>query len=338
MLSYIPFPAWIRPEIIPGLPLRWYGLMYIFAFLTAYFLFVRQVREKKLDISSDTSTNLFFWCIIGLLIGARVFSALFYDRTGKYWLNPLLIFWPFDSDFNFTGLQGMSYHGGLIGVIAGCVLYCRKNRLNTAEIGDMLAAAAPLGYTFGRLGNFINGELYGRVTAVPWGMVFPRARSFPLNQEWVTETAEKAGMDIFAASGFINLPRHPSQLYEALFEGIILWAALWFFFRRKKLAHGSIIGLYTAGYGLVRFFIEYFREPDSDLGFILQLSSRDASIHRLDSFLNFTMGQVLCLLMIIGGLGFTWYVNRKEKSSAGGRVSVSGKHMLKTGKKKHRRR
>ncbi len=314
MLSFINYPTWLNPEIIPGLPFRWYGIMYMVAFLISYMLFRKQIREKSLEITDDNITNLFFWAILGVLIGGRVFSTLFYDQSGKYWQNPLLIFWPFDSNFNFTGLQGMSYHGGLLGVITAVVLYCKKKKLNTLEIGDMLVAAAPLGYTFGRLGNFINGELFGRVTAAPWGIVFPHAPSFPLKEGWVLETALKSGIDISLFGPYINLPRHPSQLYEALFEGVFLWVFLWFFLRKKKLPDGTLIGAYVAGYGIVRFFIEYFREPDQDIGFILNLSGRPGPIYRFDSMLNFSMGQGLCLLMIAGGLLFIRYLKISEKS------------------------
>lgn len=313
MLFFINYPTWLKPELIPGLPFRWYGIMYMIAFLLAYILFRKQAREKNLEISDDTTTSLFFWAILGVLIGGRLFSTLIYDRSGRYWANPLLIFWPFDSNMNFTGLQGMSYHGGLLGVIVAVVLFCRKNRLNALQIGDMLVAATPLGYTFGRLGNFINGELFGRVTASPWGIVFPQAPSFPFKEGWVLETALKAGIDINSAGAYINLPRHPSQLYEAFFEGIVLWVFLWFFLRRKKLPDGTLLGSYIAGYGFVRFFIEYFREPDHDLGFILTLSGKPGYIYRLDSFLNFTMGQLLCFFMVSGGILFILYLKKNEE-------------------------
>jgi len=314
MLFFIHYPSWLNPEIIPGLPFRWYGVMYMVAFLLTYVLFRKQVKEKNIEISDDSITNLFFWGILGVLIGGRIFSTLVYDQTGKYWMNPLLIFWPFDSNFNFTGLQGMSYHGGLLGVIVSVVLYCRKMKLKTLEIGDMIVAAAPLGYTFGRLGNFINGELFGRVTSSKIGMIFPQAPPFPLKEGWVMETALRAGFDISSIGSFINLPRHASQLYEALFEGIFLWAFLWFFLRRKKLPAGTLLGAYIAGYGFVRFFIEYFREPDHDIGFVLTLSGKPGPIYRLDSLFNITMGQILCFLMIAGGSLFIYYLFKSEKN------------------------
>jgi phosphatidylglycerol:prolipoprotein diacylglycerol transferase len=310
MLSFINFPSWLKPEIINGLPIRWYGLMYIIAFFLTYIFFKKQVKEKELKINDDVIANLFFWGILGILLGARIFSALVYDRSGDYIRNPFLIFWPFDKNFNFTGLQGMSYHGGLAGVIVAVIIFCKKKKLNFFLITDMLVAAAPLGYTFGRLGNFINGELFGRVTAAPWGILFPYADPFSVKENWVAEIATKAGMDISNIQSYINLPRHPSQLYEAFFEGLFLWAFLWFILRKKKFPTGTVTGVYIAGYGFVRFFIEYFREPDKDLGFIINLV-KPSTIHKFDSFFNFSMGQLFCFIMITAGISLICYFNKK---------------------------
>ena len=297
----IPFPAWISPEIIPGLPFRWYGLMYLAAFGTAWLLFMRQVKTGRLDIQKQDAANFFFWAILGLLAGARIFAALVYDTSGRFLRNPLLIFWPFDEAGRFSGLQGMSYHGGLIGAVAGAVIYARLRRLDILLWGDLLTAAIPLGYTFGRLGNFINGELYGRITALPWGMLFPSAEKMPAREPWVRQLAEQAGLAAPTAGAMLNLPRHPSQLYEALFEGLVLWLVLWFIVRKRKPFKGFVIGAYVLGYGLVRFFIEYFREPDRELGFILRLGGGSGNPHLLETPFDFTMGQLLCLLMMAAG-------------------------------------
>jgi len=275
--------------------------MYLAAFAVAYLLFKKQVREKKMKISDEEVSNYFFWGIIGLMLGARLFSVFIYSEDRMLYLtHPWLIFWPF-SNGRFTGLQGMSYHGGLVGAIAGFVLYCKKHRESVWEWGDMVATAAPLGYTFGRLANFINGELFGRVSTKPWAMVFPHAETFSSQEPWVQNVAHKIGMDISSLS-MVNLPRHPSQLYEALFEGVFLWAVLWFIFRKRDLHKGARVSIYLMGYGLVRFFIEYFREPDSQLGYILPWGKGSDDIHLFHSFLNFSMGQILCTLMILGGI------------------------------------
>ena len=286
MLAFLNYPNWISPVIIPGLPFHWYGLMYLFAFGTTYILFKYQVKKGKLDISDDDVVNLFFWTILGLIIGARIFSTLVYDTSGIYWRKPWLIFWPFNSNMQMVGLQGMSYHGGLIGAISGLIIYVKSKKLSFFQMADLLVAGIPLGYTFGRLGNFINGELWGRVTAVSWGMIFPYAPEYSTKLDWVQSIARKTGIPYQGLSS-INLPRHPSQLYEAFFEGIFLWILIWFVFRKQKAFKGFLLAVYLTGYGVIRFFIEYFREPDGDLGFVI---------------FHFSMGQILCFLMIITGI------------------------------------
>lgn len=297
MIAVINYPSWLKPVIIPGLPFHWYGLMYLFAFGTTYILFKYQVKKDKLKISDDDIVNVFFWAILGLIIGSRIFSALVYDTSGLYWRKPWLIFWPFNSSMQMVGLQGMSYHGGLIGGILGLMIYVKIKKLSFFHIADLAVAGIPLGYTFGRLGNFINGELWGRVTAVRWGMIFPHAPSLPVNLEWVRNMADKTGIS-YSGMSTVNLPRHPSQLYEAFFEGIFLWAVIWFIFRKRKNFDGLLVGVYLIGYGIVRFFIEYFREPDVDLGFII---------------FKFSMGQILCFLMIILGISILFYTKRKKR-------------------------
>jgi phosphatidylglycerol:prolipoprotein diacylglycerol transferase len=190
MLLLIDFPSWLKPQIIPWLPIRWYGLMYVFAFGTAFLLYRRQVRERRFPMSEDQLYSLFGWGILGLLLGARLFSALIYSGD-KYFLQPWLIFWPFENG-KFTGLMGMSYHGGAFCGLFAVIVFAKVRRFSFREIGDMFAAAIPLGYTFGRLGNFINAELYGRVTTGPLGMVFPHATPLSASDAWVREAAETA--------------------------------------------------------------------------------------------------------------------------------------------------
>lgn len=296
MIAFLNYPDWIKPVIIPGLPFHWYGLMYLFAFGTTYILFKYQVKKEKLKISDDDIVNLFFWTILGLIIGARIFSTLVYDTSGIYWRKPWLIFWPFNSAMKMVGLQGMSYHGGLIGAFIGLLIYVKSKKLSFLQIADLMVGGIPLGFTFGRLGNFINGELWGRVTGVSWGMIFPHAPAMPANLDWVRNLADNTGLSYLGQSA-INLPRHPSQLYEAFFEGIFLWAVIWFIFRKRKSFDGLLLSVYLIGYGLVRFIIEYFREPDGDLGFII---------------FNFSMGQILCFLMIILGVFILFYAKKKK--------------------------
>ncbi len=307
MLLFLQYPSWIHPEIFPGVPvlglLRWYGLMYIFAFATAYYVLKNTMKEGMLDSAGFkcTEDDLFSFISVGivfLLVGARVFSTLVYDTSGLFWKKPWLIFWPLDSSGNFTGLAGMSYHGGFIGGWLGMVVWCIWKKKRVFQWIDAMVCAIPLGYTFGRLGNFLNGELYGRITTMPWGMVFPGAERFSSNLPWVQNFAQKIGMNI--SGGMVNLPRHPSQLYEAVLEGLVLWGILRLVRKHKKW-DGMLGSIYMGGYGFVRFFIEYFREPDADIGYRI---AKDASapLYTNTSLLNFSTGQVLCFLMMLGAV------------------------------------
>jgi phosphatidylglycerol:prolipoprotein diacylglycerol transferase len=299
MLLAVKFPEWLKPEIIPGLPFRWYGLMYLVAFGIAWLLYRRQVRERNFPMTSDELSGLFFWGILALVLGARIFATIVYETSPIYRREPWLVLWPFRNG-RFTGLLGMSYHGGVIGGALAILIYSLRRRFDPREIADMFAASIPLGYTAGRLGNFINGELYGRVTTGPLGMIFPGAE-LSLKEEWVRTLAEKTGAAEFGAGGFVNLPRHPSQLYEALFEGVVLWLIIWFL-RNKKPFKGFLTGLYLIGYGFFRFIIEYFREPDADLGYRITLVKTDIPPALFTSPFNFSTGQVFSFFMILAGL------------------------------------
>ena len=311
MLLSIQFPSWLKPEIIPGLPFRWYGLMYIVAFGVAFLLYRRQVRERNFPMTEDELSGLFFWGILALILGARIFSTLVYEPGGLYYREPWLIFWPFRNG-KFTGFQGMSYHGGVIGGILAILVYSKVKKFDYREIGDMYAASIPLGYTFGRLGNFINGELYGRITAGPLGMVFPHGGIYPSDKNFalIRDGAEQLGLAaVTGPGGVLNFPRHPSQLYEMIFEGVLLWAFIWFF-RNRKPFKGFLITLYLSGYGLVRFFIEYFREPDADLGYRIQLVKPNLPQALEHPLLCFSTGQILCFLMILAGLAWALVASR----------------------------
>lgn len=325
MFLYINYPSWIHPEIFPNIPilglLRWYGLMYVFAFGTAFLILKKVMKEGMLNTDSFTAAedDIFSFIATGivfLLIGARVFSAFVYDTSGIYKRMPWLIFWPFDSRGHFTGLAGMSYHGGFIGGLVGMIVWCLRRKQPVFKWIDAMVTAIPLGYTFGRIGNFLNGELFGRITTVPWGIVFPNAERFSLSLEWVRAFAEKAGIFVTNNAALVNLPRHPSQLYEAFFEGIVLWVIIWSIHRRKKW-DGLLSGVYMTGYGFFRFIIEYFREPDAELGYRIAKDSA-APIYTNTSLLNFSTGQVLCFIMIVGGIAMaaaTYIYSKKCKKS-----------------------
>lgn len=322
MFLYINYPSWIHPQIFPGVRflelLRWYGLMYAFAFGTAY-LILRQVWKEgaldsqKIKTSEDDLFSFIFTGIIFLLIGARVFSTLIYDTSGLYREKPWLIFWPFDGAGKFTGLQGMSYHGGFVGGIVGMFVWCKFKKRSFIKFSDAMVCAIPLGYTFGRIGNFLNGELYGRITTMPWGMTFPYAERFSAKLPWVQAFAAKIGMTI-QDSGLVNLPRHPSQLYEAFFEGIVLWLIIWLCRKHKKF-DGMLGAIYSGGYGFFRFFIEYLREPDADLGYRIAKDS-SAPIYTTTSLLNISTGQILCFLMMTFAIIYAfvcWWISKKQE-------------------------
>jgi phosphatidylglycerol:prolipoprotein diacylglycerol transferase len=314
MLQFVAYPSWISPVVIPGLPIHWYSLMYLVAFGITFVLFIRQRNQGLITCSNDDTYTLFLYAIAGLILGARLFSTLFYNGTLFYWKRPWLIFWPF-SQGQFVGLPGMSYHGGLVGAVVGTYLFSRKYKMRFMTIADTLVAGIPLGYTFGRLGNFINGELWGRVSTVPWAMVFPDAPSYSTSYAWVRSIADKLGI-AYTSGAMINLPRHPSQLYEALFEGVLLWLFLWFLIRKRDKFPGYTLSWYFIGYGVVRFFIEYMREPDAHIGFIIAGGAQTEPTALFLSFLNISLGQLFCLAMIIAGAVMLWFGYRKRRQNA----------------------
>jgi len=285
--------------------------MYIVAFGVAFLLYRRQVRERNFPMTEDELSGLFFWGILALVLGARIFSGLVYESDNLYRNSPWLIFWPFRNG-RFTGFQGMSYHGGVIGGALAILLYSKAKKFDYREIGDMFAASIPLGYTFGRLGNFINGELYGRITTSPLGMLFPLGGISPSDRHFnlIREGAAQMGLTAVAGpGGVLNYPRHPSQVYEMLFEGIVLWAVIWFF-RSRKPFKGFLIALYLAGYGFIRFIIEYYREPDADLGYRIELVKTSLPPALGHPLLSFSTGQILCFGMILAGLAWALIASR----------------------------
>ncbi len=316
-MLYIEFPAWIKPEIISGLPLRWYSLAYLLAFLITYLIASHLCKIYYKDFNSQLS-NLFVWMIFGIIIGARIFSKLIYSQEWSLLYQPWLMFWPFDSSGQFVGIQGLSYHGGLIGMLVASLIFTRVKRYKFSRIVDIIAVSAPLGYTLGRLGNFINGELYGRITTASWGIVFPRAEQLPYGDSRIKEVADSLQIEP-AATGLVNLPRHPSQLYEAFFEGIVCFAILYCLYRlianSKYYFYGFFSALYIMLYSTARFIIEYFRQPDANLDFVLRFSENNSPRWFLNSLLNFSTGQVLSMIAIL--FSIVWMVWAFHSHSSG---------------------
>ncbi len=234
--------------------------MYVLGFLASYLLVRYQMRKRDFDITKPEVENFYFYLIFGLIIGARFGYVLFYDLK-TYLNNPLEILAVWHG--------GMSFHGGLIGLLLVALLFSWKNKKSFWKIADLFIVTAPFGLGLGRIGNFINGELYGRAAQVPWAVIFPKGGP---------------------------VPRHPSQLYESALEGGVLFFILWFM-KDKNLPRGALLAMFLFLYGGFRFFLEFFREPDAQLGFVLG---------------PFTMGQVLSTFMVGGGIFLQYYLKKKN--------------------------
>ena len=255
----------IQPSINPVvmslgfIDIRWYSLAYIFAFILGSVIIKRLNSGSYRLISDDKIDKFFIWAIIGVILGGRIGYVLFY-QTNLFFTKPTYILEIWNG--------GMSFHGGLIGMILSIYLFSLKYKIQFFYLSDLVSLVAPIGLFLGRISNFINTELYGRVTDFPLAIIYPLVD---------------------------NNPRHPSQLYEAFFEGIILFLILLFYFNKKpkKYIIGTISGLFLIFYSIFRFLIEYLREPDYHLGFI---------------FYYFSMGQLLCIPFLLAGL---WIVIRK---------------------------
>ena len=217
---------------IGPLAIRWYGLMYLVGFAIAYMLARSRItRGMSGSISYEIFDDLFFFCVLGVVLGGRLGYVLFY-KPAYYFSHPLSVLAVWQG--------GMSFHGGFLGVILAMVYIARKYGIRWLSITDFIAPLVPPALAAGRIGNFINGELWGRVTDVPWGMVF---------------------------RGAGPLPRHPSQLYEFALEGVLLFAILWLY-SAKARPRGAVSGMFLLGYGVLRFIAEFFREPDDFLGLL----------------------------------------------------------------------
>ncbi|HJA07822.1 MAG TPA: prolipoprotein diacylglyceryl transferase [Candidatus Mailhella merdigallinarum] len=248
----LPYPA-IDPVAVSFGPVRlhWYGVMYIAAFLAAWLLGRCRAARPGSGWTADQVDDLATWAMLGVVLGARLGYILFYDLD-TYLADPLEVFRVWNG--------GMSFHGGLVGVLSAALWWSLRHKKRFLDVTDFVAPLVPPGLFFGRLGNFINGELWGKVTTVDWGMVFPGAG---------------------------ELPRHPTQLYEAGLEGLLLFTILWVY-SRKPRPLGAVSGLFAVLYALCRIGVEFFRLPDPQLGYLF--------------FGWVTMGQVLCLPLLLAGV------------------------------------
>jgi phosphatidylglycerol:prolipoprotein diacylglycerol transferase len=255
----IPYPR-IPPTIVSvgPLALRWYGLMYVVGYFVGYRLVLRRIAAGCTRLTRADLENLIWYLVVAMLGGARLFYVLVYGRA-EYAAHPLeaLAVWQ----------GGLSFHGAVIGMAFALVLFARRYKIPVLELADLVALCGTPGLFFGRIGNFINGELYGRPTNVPWAMIFPGDPQ--------------------------HLPRHPSQLYEAFAEGLLLAGVLWLLdsvLRARGIDRpGLIAGTFLIGYAVIRFAIEFTRQPDAQLGFVLG---------------SLSMGQLLSIIMLAAGLVF----------------------------------
>jgi phosphatidylglycerol:prolipoprotein diacylglycerol transferase len=254
-----------------SIPVHWYGLMYVLALISALWAAKWIVEKDHIAITKGQLDDYFLYVEIGVIFGARLGYILFYDTHTAYYLtHPWQMFNPF-VDGQFVGIRGMSYHGAVIGFLLGSYLFHKRHGLPFGRLMDIVAVAVPVGYVFGRIGNFLNQELVGRVTEVPWGI-------------YVFDTL-----------------RHPSQLYEAVLEGIVVFAVI-YLYRHRKRFEGELILLYGFAYGIARFAAEFWREPDRQIGFVCCGWV--------------TMGQALSLLMIAVAVAGMLYFRRRQARKA----------------------
>ncbi len=277
----MPFLDQIDPVAVALGPLKvhWYGLMYLAGFGLAWWLGRRRIRAGYLPgIGEAGFGDLMFYGMVGVVLGGRIGYVLFYNLQ-EYIAHPLNILRVWEG--------GMSFHGGLLGVMFAIVLWARKHRLTFFDVGDFVVPLVPPGLGFGRIGNYINGELWGKPTHADWGVVFPASLPEPFH------SMDAATLKAQFATGALNpFARHPSQLYEAVLEGLVMFTVLWLFSRTPRPRY-AVSGLFLLMYGVFRFLVEFVRIPDEQLNYL--------------AFGWLTMGQVLSLPLILAGAWLLWH-------------------------------
>lgn len=260
---------------------HWYGLMYLAGFAVAWWLGRQRVQAGRLPVTEQAYSDLLFYGMLGVLLGGRIGYLLFYGM-GQVLVDPLYVFRVWEG--------GMSFHGGLLGVLVAMAWWSRKQHLHLFDTVDAIAPLVPPGLGFGRLGNFIGGELWGHTTTAPWGVVFRSA----LPPEYAALPAD-ALRRLHESGALEPYARHPSQLYQAFLEGLVLFVVLWWFSAKPRPRY-AVSGLFAVLYGVFRFAVEFVREPDAHLGYL--------------AFGWLTMGQVLSIPLILVGLWLLWLSRR----------------------------
>ncbi|KAB2898548.1 MAG: prolipoprotein diacylglyceryl transferase [Dokdonella sp.] len=253
------------------LQVHWYGLMYLLGFAGAWWLGSRRLAAGRLPVTREAFADLAFYVMLGVILGGRVGYVLFYNLR-EYLAHPLDILRVWDG--------GMSFHGGLLGVLLAGWIWTRCQRIHYFDTIDFVAPLVPIGLGLGRLGNFINGELWGAPTTRPWGMIFPTAPE-------LADTSREQLQALYASGQLERFARHPSQLYEFALEGVVMFVVLWAYSRRPRPRY-AVSGLFALLYGVFRFAVEFVRVPDAQLGYL--------------AFGWLTMGQALSLPLVVVGL------------------------------------
>ncbi len=274
----MPFVHDIDPVALQLGPLaiRWYGLMYLGAALCAFLLARRRAKESWRGVGVSEVEDIVFYSMIGVIVGGRLGSVFFY-HFADFLKDPLMLVRIWEG--------GMSFHGGLLGVLVAIAWYARKTNRPIFHLYDFIAPLTPIGLGLGRLGNYIGGELWGHRTDVPWGVIFPNS---PLPGG--PYSVEQVQM-LVAQGQLLDQARHPSQLYQAFWEGVILFLAVWLFSRKPRRTM-SVSGVFLIVYGIGRVAVEFVREPDANLGYL--------------AWGWLTMGQVLSVPMVLLGIALMW--------------------------------
>jgi phosphatidylglycerol---prolipoprotein diacylglyceryl transferase len=316
MIGYLAYPTWLRPVLAPAVPIRWFTLLHLAAYLIVFLLFIRHLQTRGGSEELPEARSFFFWFIIAYLVGSRLGAVVLFGQFDEVVRRPWLLVWPVEEGAGLVGLRGMSFAGGLIGAGVALLAYHWKNRVRILLWADALVLGIPLMFALVRLGNFANQELYGRVTSLPWGIIFPEAQPVPASAEGVYRRVIALGVPAIGDAGFINLPRHPSQLYEALVTGLGAWMTL-MLRRRRQPPTGIMTALYLMIYGAAQFLAGYLRIPPIRSPFVLRHSPQQRAPDVFTSLFDVTADQIASLVILAAGVAVLVAVRRYHAGRPG---------------------